>query len=241
MNSLAQRRVQPASEAASQVFDAAAVLVDIEGTISSSDFVKGALFPYAAARLRDYVVKRRFEPGVAGLLEEARKLSVGDPIAALEDWQARDVKAKPLKTLQGWIWEEGYIEGAFAPPLFADALDALRRWRSLGVPLYVYSSGSVAAQILFFRYSSEGDLRSLFAGHYDASVGAKTEPESYRSISRGIGVAPGAILFLSDNAGEIAAASEAGFQVGHVTKETAPDRRWPPIRDFGEIELVRQK
>jgi len=223
-----------------RVYDAAVVLVDIEGTISPSAFVKTVLFPYAAARLRSYVVSRRFLPGVAAILEEARKLSGGDPVAALEAWQANDVKAKPLKTVQGWIWEEGYIEGAFAPPLFVDALDALRLWRSRGVPLYVYSSGSIAAQKLFFRYCREGDLRGLFSGHYDTSIGAKTEPDSYLAISERIGVAPGAILFLSDNAAELAAASAAGFEVGQVAKETAPDPRWPPIYDFGAIELVRR-
>jgi len=223
------------------VYDAGVVLVDVEGTICPSDFVENVLLPYAAARLRGYAVSRRFLPAVAAVLEEARQLSGGDPIAALEAWQADGVQTQPLKTLQGWIWTEGYIEGALSPPLFADALAALRRWRSHGVPLYVFSSGSLAAQKLFFRSSREGDLRGLFNGHYDTTVGAKTDPDSYREISESIGVATGAILFLSDSADEVAAASAAGFQIGHVAKETAPDRRWPTIRDFGEIELIRRQ
>jgi enolase-phosphatase E1 len=93
---------------------------------------------------------------------------------------------------------------------------------------------------LFLRHTTVGDLRSLFAGHFDASIGAKTEFESYLAISSEIGVAPGAILFLSDDPSEIAAAFIAGFQVGQVTKEVLPDPRWPAIRDFAEIELVRR-
>ena len=223
-----------------RVFEAAVALVDIEGAISPAAFVKTTLFPYAAARLRSYVARHRFAPGVAALLEEARQLSGGDPVEALEAWQANDVEAKPLKTLQDWIWEEGYSEGAFAPEIFDDALAALRAWRAHGVPLYVYSSGSVKAQKLFFRYARAGDLRTLFSGHFDASIGPKTELESYLALSAEIGVAPAAILFLSDNPAELEAAASVGLQVGYVAKEVAAERRWPPIRDFGEIELIRR-
>jgi enolase-phosphatase E1 len=74
----------------------------------------------------------------------------------------------------------------------------LRAWRDEGKRLYVYSSGSVQAQELFFRHSEAGDLHALFDGFFDTEMGAKRDAASYRRIAEAIGVAPGEILFLSD-------------------------------------------
>ncbi|MBV8661684.1 MAG: acireductone synthase [Hyphomicrobiales bacterium] len=221
---------------ASAAHGARIVLVDIEGTISPLAYVREVLFPYAAERLSAFVAARRDEPRVAAVLEEAAAISGGDPMSALEDWQRRDVKMKPLKTLQGWIWAQGYAEGAFASPLFPDALAAIRRWRADGLPIWVYSSGSLEAQDLFFRHSEAGDLRGLFSGFFDTTIGAKVETASYRRIAEAIGSAPSAILFLSDNGAELAAAADAGLKVALVVKDgQAADARWPLVTDFGGI------
>jgi enolase-phosphatase E1 len=66
-------------------------------------------------------------------------------------------------------------------------------------------------------------------------VGGKLEPESYRKIAGAIAQAPGAILFLSDHAGELAAAAAAGFCVLRLDRARAPDS--PPVRD-GAVPVV---
>jgi len=222
-------------------FHVAAALVDIEGTISPLAFVKETLFPYAAERLRPYVEAHRDDPRVADLLVEVEELNGDDPLRALEKWQHHNIKVKPLKTLQGWIWAEGYAAGAFAPPLFEDALEALRRWRAQGLPLYVYSSGSLEAQELLFRHSAAGDVRGLFEDFYDTSVGSKLEAGSYLRIAAEIGVAPRDLLFLSDNPQELVAAELAGLQVAQVVKDAqASDARFAGVRDFGELVVTRK-
>lgn len=222
-------------------YEVAAALIDIEGTISPIAYVKDVLFPYAAERLRGYVEAHGGEPRVVEVLAQAERLSGEEPLRALENWQRLDIKAPPLKALQGWIWAEGYGSGAFAPPLFEDALAALRRWRRLGLPLYIYSSGSRDAQDLFFRHSAAGDVREIFEGFYDTSVGPKVEPASYEKIAGEIGRSPGDILFLSDNSGELAAAELAGLQVAHVVKDAqAADERFASVLDFGELEVTRK-
>ncbi len=220
-------------------FDAEAVLLDIEGTISSLSFVRDVLFAYSRRRLADFVAGHRDDPIVAKILEDAAERAGGaDPIAALEGWQDRDEKVPPLKKLQGLIWESGYREGAFQSPIFPDALAALKRWKAAGLPLYIYSSGSVAAQELFFRYNEAGDLRPLFSGNYDTDIGSKIEAQSYRRIADAIGAAPGAIVFFSDNARELEAARSAGLEVVHVVKDsTPPDPRFFAIEDFSHVDL----
>lgn len=187
-----------------------AILTDIEGTTSSIAFVAETLFPYARARLPAFIAHHPEQ--AAPILAEVAQSEPGDPVATLTRWIDEDRKATPLKTLQGMIWAEGYRERAFTGHVYPDAVAALRRWHAAGIKLYVFSSGSVAAQQLLFGHSDAGDLRPLFSGYFDTVTGPKREAASYRAIADAIGFEAGDILFLSDTPEEIAAARAAGMQ-----------------------------
>ena len=186
-----------------------AILTDIEGTTSSIAFVAETLFPYARERLPAFVAAHPDE--TAPILAEVAAMEPGDPVATLTRWIDEDRKATPLKTLQGMIWADGYRERAFTGHIYPDAVAALRRWHDAGIALYVFSSGSVAAQKLLFGHSDAGDLTPLFSGYFDTTTGPKREAASYRAIADAIGLAANEILFLSDTPQEIAAAREAGL------------------------------
>ena len=186
-----------------------AILTDIEGTTSSIAFVSDVLFPYARAQLADYVAAHPVE--TAAILSEVAASEPGDPAATLIRWIDEDRKATPLKALQGMIWADGYASGAFKGHVYPDAVAGLRRWHAAGVRLYVFSSGSVAAQKLLFGFSEPGDLTPLFSGYFDTTTGPKREAASYTKIAAAIGEAPADVLFLSDTPEEVAAAREAGM------------------------------
>jgi enolase-phosphatase E1 len=177
-----------------------AILTDIEGTTSSIAFVADTLFPYARARLRDYL---------AAHPDEAE----GVEAETLDRWIDEDRKEPVLKRIQGRIWRDGFTSGALKGHIYPDAVEALKRWHDQGLRLFVFSSGSVEAQRLLFGHCEAGDLTPLFEGHFDLSVGSKLEPQSYRTIADTIGLGPGEILFLSDNPKEIEAARAAGLHV----------------------------
>jgi enolase-phosphatase E1 len=229
----------PSPESPSLRIAATAVLLDIEGTLSPISFVQDVLFPYSKAKLRDYLSAHAYDPAVVAILAQARDLSgAADAIAALENWQANDVKAPPLKKLQGMIWDSGYRSRAFASPIFPDVLAALRRWRADGLKLYIYSSGSVQAQHLFFEFTKEGDLRSLFEDYFDTDVGAKTDRASYLRIAEKIGSTPQEIVFFSDNVKELEAARDAGLATVHVLKDGTPNSPdFPGISDYSAIAI----
>lgn len=187
-----------------------AILTDIEGTTSSIAFVADVLFPHARARLAAYVAAHPAR--TASILAEVAATEPGDPVATLIRWIDEDRKATPLKTLQGMIWAEGYASGAFRGHVYPDAVAGLRRWHDAGMRLYVFSSGSVAAQQLLFRHSAAGDLTPLFSGYFDTTTGPKRIAASYAKIADAIGVSPGEMLFLSDTPEEIAAARAAGME-----------------------------
>jgi len=194
-----------------------AILTDIEGTTSSIAFVAETLFPYARARLPAFVAAHPDE--TAPILAEVAAIEPGDPVATLTRWIDEDRKATPLKTLQGMIWADGYRERAFTGHIYPDAAAALRRWHEAGIALYVFSSGSVAAQKLLFGHSDAGDLTPFFSGYFDTTTGPKREATSYHAIAAATGIAADEILFLSDTPQEIAAAREAGFSALLIDRE----------------------
>lgn len=187
-----------------------AILTDIEGTTSSIAFVADVLFPYARARLADWVAAHPVK--AAPILAEVEATEPGDPVTTLIRWIDEDRKATPLKALQGMIWADGYRSGSFTGHVYPEAAAALRRWHEAGVKLFVFSSGSIAAQKLLFGQSDMGDLTPLFSGYFDTTTGPKREAASYAAIAAAIGEAPGDILFLSDTPEEISAARAAGME-----------------------------
>ena len=194
-----------------------AILTDIEGTTSSISFVKDVLFPYARRALPGFVRDHRDDPEVRRWLDvvatEHGSICSDDVIVeTLQGWIDQDRKHTALKALQGMIWQAGYRDADFTAHIYPDAAPALRDWHARGYPLYVYSSGSVPAQKLFFGHSDAGDLTPLLSDWVDTEVGGKREADSYRAIAGRIGVPANAILFLSDVVEELDAAREAGLQ-----------------------------
>ncbi|MDR1074887.1 MAG: acireductone synthase [Xanthomonadaceae bacterium] len=193
-----------------------AILTDIEGTVGSISFVREVLFPYARAALPTFVREHGQESGVRRWLDQvASETGAGNDeaiITVLQQWTDEDRKHTALKALQGLIWQDGYRQNAYKAPIYADAATALRQWRQEDIPLYVYSSGSVPAQKLFFGHSDAGDLTSLFCGWFDTEVGGKREAASYTRIATDIGIPAPEILFLSDVVEELDAARDAGMR-----------------------------
>ena len=221
-----------------------AILTDIEGTTSSLSFVKDVLFPYARARLPEFVRARSADPEVRRLLDEARReagVTLDDDalIAELVRWIDEDRKVTALKALQGLIWETGYRDGALIGHIYDDAHAALRAWRARGIRLYVFSSGSIKAQQLLFGHTSKGDLTSLFDGYFDTTIGAKKDSAAYRRIAETIALPPGDILFLSDVHDELEAARAAGMQTYWLVRAdgATPEPGHPTARRFDEIRF----
>jgi enolase-phosphatase E1 len=148
--------------------------------------------------------------------------SRSDPetVVGLQRWIDDDRKHTALKALQGLLWKAGYAAGDYRAHLYADAAERLRLWHQRGARLFVYSSGSVPAQQLFFGHSEAGDLSSLFSGWFDTEVGGKREAISYQRIAEAIGAPPGDILFLSDVVEELDAARAAGLQTVLVDRRS---------------------
>ncbi len=223
-------------------------LLDVEGTIAPITLVSEQLFPYARAHFRSFLEENIADEGVlrdvlllgaenreeqdadaphilpAGMARDAENASMSPAVAiplALRYifWlMDRDRKSTALKSLQGKIWKAGFESGELKGTLFADVPAALARWAALG-QVAIYSSGSVEAQRLLFRYSTFGDLTGLIAGYFDTRTGAKAASASYAAIAAAMSVEPGEVVFLSDVVRELDAAREAGLKTRLVVRE----------------------
>lgn len=221
-----------------------AIVTDIEGTTSSISFVHEVLFPYARKRLPAFIETHGDRPEVqhwlheaareAGLIEAGRQ----DIIEMLLRWIDEDRKSTALKALQGMIWKDGYAAGDYRAHVYPEVAARLREWRADGLRLYVYSSGSVVAQQLFFRYSEAGDLTPLFAGYFDTTTGHKREPGSYQRIAKSVREQPEHLLFLSDVVEELDAARAVGWRTAWIVRKplALPTAAAHPVcRDFAAV------
>lgn len=243
------------------------ILLDIEGTTCPVSFVAETLFPYAAEQLESFLRSHAGDGAVQELLigvEEAWSKD-GDPEATMLrqtfalDVQAmadgpsleatsaylqlliqQDRKLTALKELQGLIWEAGYTDGSLVAPLYSDVAAALRRWHEQKLVLAVYSSGSIGAQQLLYRYSVNGDLSPLFSYWFDTRTGPKQESGSYEAIAQRMGVACEHVLFISDAWAECQAANTCGMRVLFSDRPGNPEHgagSFEKISDYATLEV----
>lgn len=234
-------------------FEADGVVLDIEGTTSSTGFVTDVLYPYSRKRFTTLLAERGGEPDVARAVAQVREL-LDAPEAdlatierALGGWLDEDRKVTPLKTLQGVIWSEGFARGDLVSHFYPDVVPVLRRWHREGLRLHVYSSGSVAAQLAWFGHTPDGDLRGLVDAFFDTeNAGPKTAADSYRAITAATGLPAGRTLFLSDRPSELDAAREAGWLTVGLVRPGEPYSAQgtgdhPRADTFDEIDITTEK
>jgi enolase-phosphatase E1 len=219
------------------------ILLDIEGTTTPVEFVYQTLFPYASRKLESFLREHSQEKEIQSLIQELRAQHDVDERDGLEPpvWMdhpdearlrssvaygqwliIRDSKCRPLKSLEGKIWQHGFTSGELHGEVFPDVPVAFERWRRQKKMICIYSSGSVLAQKNLFGTTASGDLTSYISAFFDTSVGAKTEGESYKRIANSFKYAPHQFLFISDAAKEIEAAQAAGMQALRCERDVSP-------------------
>ena len=243
-------------------FSGRGILLDIEGTTSAISFVYDVMFPFVRRELDQYLYVNwdsatlnevcdliakdvGYESFVAWCGSETevgkRQQLLRAEVLRLMDG---DIKATGLKALQGLIWQSGFESGEMQAHIYDDVLPAIQAWNDAKCDVRIFSSGSIAAQKLFFGHTAVGNILHLFRGHYDTTTGPKKEAASYQAIAKDFGLPPAQVLFLSDVLDELEAARTAGLQTGLCKRpgnaKVAAEHGHPEITSFDQIELSRE-
>jgi len=223
-----------------------AILLDIEGTTTPIAFVHEVLFSYARDHAKDFLASDVDADDITRLREEhAADVSNGEhppaELAAYVEWLiARDRKSTGLKSLQGKIWRQGYLDGSLKSQVYADVAPAFARWRTRGLSISIFSSGSVLAQQLLFAHTDAGDLTKFIDHDFDTNVGKKADATSYLRIAEALSLPAEEVLFISDVVAELDAANEAGMETllsirpGNPPQEGA--EKYRAIHSFDNVE-----
>ncbi|EGV60807.1 enolase-phosphatase E1 [Yamadazyma tenuis] len=214
------------------------LVLDIEGTVCSISFVKDVLYPYFMDQFEVFLADLDYPLSnkpvgqtptdtelINNIVAQFPQHATLDAVAShIRQLVANDVKDPILKSFQGFVWKLGYEKGDLLAPIYPDAINVIKTF-SQHSKIYIYSSGSVKAQKLLFKYVKDGnnvvDLNQYLSGYFDiTTAGSKQEASSYESILKSIGydTNPSHVLFLSDNVKEIHAAKEAGIAVSIVDR-----------------------
>ena len=229
-----------------------AVVLDVEGTTTPIDFVVEVLFPYARARVANFLHDRASDAEVRADLAllaaehgEDEAAGQGPPgwSASIESavryvhWlMDRDRKSTGLKALQGRIWRAGLRAGELRGQVYPDVAPAFERWKRQGRRIAIFSSGSVQAQRLLFGYSTAGDLTPWIDAHFDTTTGPKGAGASYERIAAALAQPASGLLFVSDVVAELDAARLTGLQTSLCVRGAAPlVPSHPVIRTFEEV------
>ena len=232
-----------------------AILLDIEGTTTPIDFVHKTLFPFAKEKIGEFV-----EANFDAIQEEIAQLKTEYKKDFAEQIYGRDFRADspesianylkflietdrkstPLKSLQGKIWQKGYESGELESVMFEDVPSAFERWKREGKTISIYSSGSILAQKLIFKYSNFGDLSSFISNYFDTNTGHKRTGESYVKIAHALNHPPKRVAFFSDITAELDAARFAGMKTALVVRKGNAQIKeqitHPIITNFDETE-----
>jgi enolase-phosphatase E1 len=214
-----------------------AVLCDIEGTTTSLSFVHDVLFPLSREKMHSFIQDNWASSEFQTILDELKKQIPGNASASavadlLQTWIDADKKETTLKQIQGRIWKDAFESGKIKAHIYPDVPEKWAEWKRQGLKIYIFSSGSVEAQQLLFRYSEAGDLTQYIDGYFDTTTGPKKVAASYLEIANVVKIDPAGMLFLSDILAELDAAKEAGMQTiqlirnsGHRIATTFQDIR----------------
>ena len=178
-----------------------AILLDIEGTTTPVNFVYRTLFPYARARLGQFLLEHRDDPAVRRDIEALHLQNRTADLSGQPQWMDqtpefdlasatqfglwlmdRDSKCTALKSLQGKIWHDGYQLGELHGEVYPDVPPAMVRWSRQGKTICIFSSGSVLAQKLLFGSTNFGDL----TGHIQPTSIPRPVPRTRRLAIHGL-------------------------------------------------------
>lgn len=228
------------------VYKSKAIILDIEGTITSIDFIRENVFPKAESNLENFIMNNWKEVKEFGLLLQQQSLDskgnsedliplpqvpLTENIDEIQSFQRALVSYvrqrmssnrndPAMKQIQGLVLRNAFRSGDIIAEIYPDAIKALETWFLENKPVFTYSTGIRDVQMEFFKNTNFGNKAQFIKAYFDTSIGSKQETNGYKFICDFAEVFPSEVVFFSDRPSEIAAAKKCGLGAIVVVRES---------------------
>lgn len=217
-----------------------AIILDIEGTTTSSSYYPSAVAPYIRNNTENYLKSHWNEEHVQSIVRDLRLQALHNPempkilepkqgtvgevqrsaLQHIEFLFRTDTTTIALLYFQMYIWLDGQMKGILKTHIFKDVAEMMYKWKmEEKIAIYIYSSARADVQMLMFACTEFGSLLHLIDGHFDSKIGTKTSIETYHKIAQAIQQPPQNVTFFTDSTKEARSAKNAGFKVLLVKRE----------------------
>lgn len=217
-----------------------AIILDIEGTTTSTSYYPSAVAPYIRNNTETYLKNHWNEEHVQSIVKDLRQQALQNPQMPkiLDPRQASlgEVQKSALNHIeflfrtntttiallyfQMYIWLDGQMRGQLKTHIFRDVAEMMYKWKMEDkIAIYIYSSARADVQMLMFACTEYGSLLHLIDGHFDSKIGTKTANDTYHRIAQAIQQPPQNIAFFTDDAKEARSAKNVGYKVMLVKRE----------------------
>lgn len=217
-----------------------AILLDIEGTTTSTSYYPSSVAPYirnnTESYLREHWPEEHVQAIVRDLRAQAKQKRDMPKILDLNEGTINEVQKSVLNHIeflyrtnttavallyyQMYVWLDGQMKGILKTHVYKDVVEKMWKWKTEDdIALYIYSSARSDVQMLMFACTDYGSMLHLIDGHFDSKIGNKTADLTYIRIAQAISVPPTQIAFLTDDPKEAKSAKNAGYKALLVRRE----------------------
>ncbi|GFQ68287.1 enolase-phosphatase E1 [Trichonephila clavata] len=168
---------------AQMVSKSKAIILDIEGTMTSIDFIRENVFPYAESHLEDFIMNNWEEVKEIGLLLQQQsgdskgnsedliplpQVPTTENIDEIQNFQRALVfyvkqrmnanrNDPAMKKIQGLVLRNAFRSGDIIAEIYPDTVKALETWSLENKQVFTYSTGIREVQVEFFKNTNFGN------------------------------------------------------------------------------------
>lgn len=241
-----------------------AIILDIEGTTTSSSYYPSSVAPYIRNNTENYLKIHWNEEHVQSIVRDLRQQALQNPdmpkILSSSQGSVAEVQRSTLNHIeflyrtstttiallyfQMYVWLDGQMKGVLKTHIYRDVAEMMYKWKmEERISIYIYSSARADVQMLMFACTEFGSLLHLIDGHFDSKIGPKTSNDTYIRIAQAIQQSPQNIAFFTDEAKEAKSAKTVGYQVllvkrGRKAFSPIESAQFDIINSFDKVRLT---
>lgn len=217
------------------------IILDVEGTISSLDYIIKNLTPLTQRKLPEFVysfreneIDQQVELIKAQIAEETDRTSeevvLAEVTGKLLNNIEMGIKSDSLTYIQEKIWQGSLAKGTIKTHVYADVLPFMTEVASAGKKICIFCSYSKEFTKAYLQHSEHGDLTSHVHHWFDQEIGPKKKKASYEAILSATEESAENTLFISDNPLELNAAIKCGIKTFQMVRSGVL-----PVDDYDQL------